>query len=1160
MDSIIVAIKSAIKTHPLSLSGATPSVKALLLLRLAEELKTSLLVFCPNEDAAEEGLVNLVSLSGCFSHTEIKIIHLPTWEQSPYSSIAPSIRTRFQRISALGNILCHQNPKNSQAPQIILCTLAAANQATMPKDLFSKTCLNLKVGETPAPLQELSTHLGNCGYMRVETVEDPGTFAMRGDILDVFSPDQKNPFRIEFYGDLIERMRPFDSVTQRAKNHAVVSSLLLFPAREVLINPTTSSQLREKIKAYADNTGVPRRMRDPILSSIESGVYSDHCDVWAPFAYSENATLWDYLPENMHVIWDDLSRCQSEWENFLVEQSEPLKRSLAFELILPPVEELYCFPEERKTWALSKSLVCFEIFEHPESHHLQVQTNADLVGSVRNPLQSLEPLFRLWIEQGQKIIVFSSTQSQSERMCYILSERNLPCSLAVASHEEPKPSLITLRAGFISEGFRWPSEGLIILTESEILGNKHLKKNNSGESSHTKNWSGLQTLTDLYVGDHVVHIDHGIGKYLGLVRLNLLGAPADFLLIEYAQKDKLYLPVYKLNVIQKYLSASDSVSLDRLGSQAFAKVKDKVKNAVQKLAIDLVQLYAERKTRKGLVLPVQDAFFREFEAKFPFDETPDQLKAIEEIQLDLESGKIMDRLVCGDVGYGKTEVAIRAAFRVMAAGKQVVVLVPTTILAQQHELSFRARLRDYPFVVESLSRFKPQKEQKEILESLSLGKIDIIIGTHRLLSADTRFKDLGLVIIDEEHRFGVEHKEKLKTFKLSTHVLTLTATPIPRTLHMALAGLREMSIINTPPVDRLPIRTYIAKFDEDLIQKAIQTELARGGQVFFVHNRVKSIQEMATQLSKLISKDAKIGVAHGQMHERELEKTMSDFYQKKTDILLCSSIIESGLDLPTANTLIINRADTFGLAQLYQIRGRVGRSQNRAFAYLLLPKEGDLSADAKRRLEVIQRFVELGSGFSIASHDLEIRGGGDLLGASQSGHIAAVGFDLYTELLEEAVSELQGKPLAEECKEPEIKLPFPAYLSEDYVPDVHQRLSLYRRFSIAPNDAEVVRLEEELQDRFGPLPTEATNLLWIIRIKILLKNMGVETLIVGKEKISLGSGPQSKLAPEKVIALVSKNPSRYQIMPDSKLIVQMVSSKIKDLYFELESLLKRVAE
>lgn len=789
-------------------------------------------------------------------------------------------------------------------------------------------------------------------------------------------------------------------------------------------------------------------------------------------------------------------------------------------------------------------------------HQVLVFPNTELKQGPKNSLESLEPKLRLWRQQGFKVIALASTQSQVDRIRFLFSERNLSCITEIGS---------------LSEGFQWPAEGLVILTEEEILathrGTPHSRKRKRSEArpekeseegdSSAKAWSSLQALTDLSIGDAVVHVDHGIGRYHGLVRLNLSGAPSDFLLLEYANKDKLYLPVYRLNVIQKYIGSNEGLSLDRLGTQQFSKTKDKVREAVKKLAIDLIQLYAERKLRPGIRFSSPDSFFKEFEAQFPFEETPDQLKAIRDSLRDLESGRSMDRLVCGDVGYGKTEVAIRAAFRAVSEGKQVAVLVPTTVLAFQHEQSFKARMKDYPIQIESISRFKTSKEQKVILGNLAAGKIDIIIGTHRLLSNQVQFQDLGLVIIDEEHRFGVEHKERLKTIKINTHVLTLTATPIPRTLHMALSGLRDISLINTPPVDRLPIRTYVSRFDEPLIQRAILSELNRGGQVFFLHNRVQSIYEMAQTIRELVP-SANVSVAHGQMSEKELEEAMIGFYQKRSNVLVCTTIIESGLDVPSANTIIINRADTLGLAQLYQTRGRVGRSETRAYAYLLIPDEGAITHDAKRRLEVIQKFVELGSGFQIASHDLEIRGGGDLLGAQQSGNINAVGFDLYMELLEEAIHELQGKlpSLEETAREPEIKTPFPAFLSEEFVPDIHQRLSLYRRFSATTRESEITALEEELRDRFGALPVEAQNLIWLIRLKQLLKHNGIEALTVGPEKISMLPGSKSSLNPARAIALVASKPDRYQLLPDSRFVAKLETGTLRELLFGMERLLK----
>ncbi len=1176
--------------EPVRVHGLTTPSRALLISRFAQERAGHgpIVVICPSDDAAAELADDIECLSMTIDGRTVSALAFPTWEQSAYSPIAPSIRTRLSRVSVLARL--RSQPRGGEA-LVVVTTLPALGQATLPAPVFDEYSIRLAVDGSVESREALVSRLLAAGYLRVDPVEDPGTFAVRGDIIDVFPPHLEEPVRIELFGDQVEKMRPFEPSSQRARD-SECASLVLPPAREVLINSRTTPLLRERIKSRADDLGISRAVRDPILASVHDGMYPDHSDAWAPFAYESPATLAEHLPPDSTIVWSDELSTSQNLDEFLEEQRRLGSAPEGSGSILPPVESLFLTGGEldrnlRSSARLFLDQVALaDLSELPAAdsapqadelpagteqepppsarHRADVRSNSDLARGTKHSLGELEPKFRLWLKQGFKIVVLASTTSQLERIRFLLDEREIPCRLAPKEGGGLLPGVAVLAEGAITEGFRWPAEGLVVLTESDVVGSRHVKRDRNRGSGATssagKDWAGLQALSDLAVGDAVVHVDHGIGRYQGLSRLDLSGAPADFLLLEYANRDKLYLPVYRLNVIQKYAGAGAEVTLDKLGSQQFAKTKEKVRDAVKKLAFDLVDLYAQRKIRQGARFSPRDHVLREFEAAFQFDETPDQLKAIDAILQDMETGKVMDRLVCGDVGYGKTEVAMRAAFRAVTEGKQVAVLVPTTVLAFQHEQSFKARYRDYPIRIESVSRFKSAREQKRILEDAAAGKIDVLIGTHRLLSKDVKFRDLALVIVDEEHRFGVEHKEKLKTLKLNTHVLTLTATPIPRTLHMALSGLRDISLINTPPVDRLPIRTYVSKYDEALIQRAIEFELNRGGQVFFLHNRVQTIHEIAKRIGELVP-GASVAVGHGQMPEGELEQTMLGFYQKKANVLVCTTIIESGLDLPSANTIIINRADSLGLAQLYQIRGRVGRGQLRAYAYLMIPAEGAVTEDAKRRLEVIQRFVELGSGFSIASHDLEIRGGGDLLGPQQSGHIAAVGFDLYTELLDEAIREIQGKaPAPEESRrEPEIKVPHPAFLADQYVPDVHQRLSLYRRFSAAENEAALDVLEQELRDRFGPLPPEAQNLLWLIRIKQLLKQLGVDALTVGPEKASLVPGPSSQLDPIRAIALVSAYPKAYQLTPDSKLVVKIPTASMRDLFFALETLLKQLA-
>lgn len=1168
-------------SEPIHVTGLTRGSRALLLSNWGNsDPGGPILVLCSSNEAAIELAEEIETLSET-TNIPISAAVFPGWDHSPYSTIAPSIGVRLTRIALLTRLAI--NP-----PKIIITSLPAALYRTLPLATLESYSFVLRKGESTSSREKLTQSLTEAGYIRVDPVEDRGTFAVRGDLIDIFPPDFEKPVRIELWGDEIEVIREFDPKNQRTYSEQSIEEIKFGPAREVLINSDTVAKIRENLKARADDAGVSRTIRDPLLARIYSGSYPEHADFWASFAYPEKSTsLLNYYPWKNVAIIDSLGTEQN-WDAWLSDQNEREKESLTTGTILPKMSaawdtslvNLDTLKVQKKLYLdilemadLSKteeelpdpeSLYLKETDAPKPKHRVFIKTNTDLHEGRPPALSTLEPKFGLWRKQGFKTLVLASTPSQVERLCYLFKERNIPVSTEAS--EALIPGGVSIREGTITEGFRWPAEGLIVLTDSEILGTQsrhQSKRKRKQDESAAKEWSNLNALTDLNVGDPIVHIDHGIGRYRGIIRLDLSGVSNDFLLLEYANKDKLYLPVYRLNVIQKYLGGTgDSVPLDQLGASKFQKAKESAKESVKKVAIDLVKLYAERKVRPGLKFSPRDAEMNRFEASFPFDETTDQLRAIDATFDDMESGRVMDRLVCGDVGYGKTEVAIRAAFKAVYDGYQVAVLVPTTVLAHQHEQSFKARIiKNYPAIrIESVSRFKSAKEQKEVIKALDEGKVDIVIGTHRLLSKDVKFKSLGLVVIDEEHRFGVEHKERLKTFRTNTHVLTLTATPIPRTLQMSLSGLRDISLINTAPINRLPIRTYVSKFDEDLIRRAIETELSRGGQVFFVHNRVQSIFSIADKIKKLVPR-ARIVIGHGQMADGELERVMMDFYEKKADILVATTIIESGLDVPSANTILIDRSDSFGLAQLYQLRGRVGRAQTRAYAYLFIPNEGLITEDAKKRLEVIQKFVELGSGFSVASHDLEIRGGGDILGAQQSGHIAAIGFDLYTELLEEAIHELEGKPLTAEDshREPEIKVPFSAFFSEDYVPDPQQRLGLYRRLSGATKEEQIDEIEVELQDRFGKLPEAAKNLLWLIRVKRLLKVLKIDALTVGPERVVLTPGKDSALDPIRAIALISSHDDKYQLTPDSKFVARVKILSLQELYHSVSTLLQELS-
>ena len=888
------------------------------------------------------------------------------------------------------------------------------------------------------------------------------------------------------------------------------------------------------------------------MGQLSEGIVTQEMDFLLPFFNPNPGYLWNHLPQGYTAAWIDAPKCAEKLAEHIEKLNEGYKKSVAsqsiaaepgrlalrmdelreslqprLELRLDPIEIINDGSDQRLAMACAPNPV---LLEAAKGGKAKVAVN----------LEKTHAYFTQLVDEGYYCVFVANSQAQLDRMAFLLAQKGIPSTIVaegIHAVRPPERGTVTLMLGNVTSGLRLERERIAFLSEDEIFGvKKHAAAKNRPLKSAALAFSQT-SLDDLEIGEFLVHIDHGVGCYRGLVKLKPGGIPGDYVFIEYAAGDKLYLPIYRLESIQKYVGAAGAnPSLDRLGSQHFAKAKEKALTAVKDVAIGLLEIYARRAAAVGHAFPEPSEEYRAFEAAFPYDETPDQLKAINDTIADMCSERPMDRLVCGDVGYGKTEVAMRAAYLAASEGKQVAVLVPTTVLAEQHLHSFRARFEGTPVRIESLSRFRSKKEQKEILDDAKAGKVDVLIGTHRLLSKDVAFRELGLLVIDEEQRFGVEHKEKLKKLRISTDVLTLTATPIPRTLHFALLGIRDISITQTAPADRLAIRTFVAEYNLEIIREAVENEIKRGGQVFFIHNRVHSIPTIFRQLGEAVPR-AKVGVAHGQMPEGALEKIMLDFYQKKFDVLLCTAIIENGLDVPNANTIIVNRADSFGLSQLYQIRGRVGRSQTRAFAYLLIPDDTPITEDAKERLQVLQRHVELGSGFVISSHDLELRGAGDILGDAQSGHVTAIGYDLYLEMLSEEIARLKGEE-PEERDEIEISTPFPAYLPEDYVPDPRSRLSLYKRFSSFATEEEIEEGKRELTDRYGKVPQVAEELLWLLRIKLLLRRFGFKSLKISADRLSLEAGKEPKVDITSLLDLIRKNPSEYSFSSDSKLVVK----------------------
>jgi transcription-repair coupling factor (superfamily II helicase) len=1023
------------------------------------------------------------------------------------------------------------------------------------------------------------------GYRRVGLVEEKGDFSVRGSILDLFPPTEKSPLRLEMMGDEIESIRRFNPLSQLSTGKADV--FIVPPASEIVMNSQTLELAVRNIKRRADSLSLPREIRNRLVDTLQNGLANSINPIFLPLfheVYGDNESFpqnrlsgfFDYLPHDTLIVLDDplaMQQTARSLENNIDKLLFKAKTSEKFHL---DRESIYINPADiaaglEKFPRLNLQGLKFDYAEDKSVPHISFDTYRDVynekpsVGEIKEEAllrQTVEKI-KLRLSEGRMIFFLCSSAEDLQRMQHMLQSYDLPVRLLSSEKSildildglEEKSALFLLE-GKISASFVFPALNLVFLSEEEIF----VKKIPRRRLRPVHEGFFLKSFGDLQEGDFVVHTDFGIGVYRGLKKISVGKIENDFLVIEYAEGDKLYTPVNTLEKIQRYLGPDGYIpKIDRMGGATWDAVKERVKKSVREIAEELVAIYAAREVMERDSFAPPDRIYEEFCSTFEFEETPDQAKAIEDIHLDMDEQKPMDRLICGDAGFGKTEVAIRAAFRAVMDGKQVAVLVPTTILAEQHFRTFSRRLRDFPICVEVLNRFRSTAEQKKIIADMQTQKVDIVVGTHRLLQKDVEFKELGLVIVDEEQRFGVAHKEKLKKMRTLVDVLTLSATPIPRTLHLSLVGIRDLSIINTPPEDRQTIKTYVLEFDEETIKTAIEKELARQGQVFFVHDRVRSIYSMAHLLERLVPQ-AKIEVVHGQMKSAEIEKAMGKFIRQECDILVCTTIIGSGLDIPTANTIIINRADRFGLAQLYQIRGRVGRAKQEAFAYLLLPQGAMLSREAMKRLQVIKEFSEPGSGFRIAYNDMEIRGGGNLLGVSQSGHVSAVGYELYTELMEKTIREIKGEKIIDEEVLPEIQLGVSAFISEEYVQDVHQRLILYKRISLAGSTEDIDGIKNELQDCYGPLPQNVENLLQVINIRNLLKPLKGKKMGYDGKCLYIFFRKTSPLDPEKIIALYRKKTKDLRFTPDYKLFIAAPGLAASEVLIRAESLLKMLAE
>ncbi|MEN1942799.1 transcription-repair coupling factor [Luteimonas sp. MJ293] len=1130
---------------------ASPSALAWALSSAARAHDRPLLVVARDNQHAHQLEGDLRTLLG--EDDTLPLLPFPDWETLPYDQFSPHPDIISQRLAAL-----HRLPTLERG--IVVVTVSTLMQRLPPLGYVIGQTFDLKVGDE-LDLDAEKRRLESAGYRHVPQVLDPGEFSVRGGLLDVFPMGAATPFRIELLDTEIESIRCFEPESQRSLDK--VDAIHMLPGREV---PLDDASRGLAMDALVDRFDLDQR-RSALFQDLKAGVVPAGVEYYLPLFFAaprerfgaestqpSTATLFDYLAADaIPVIAQGALEAADRFHEQVAERYEQRRHDVERPL-LPP-DELWLSAD-----ALRERLNRGERVEiadqahprHADATALGDQPAPDLPLTVRNqePAAALKSFLASY---PGAVLIAADSAGRREALLEMLQPADLsPVVLTdfPAFLQQPTaPGTPAIAVAALENGFALDEPRLTVLTERQLFPERATQPRRTRRAGRDPE-SIVRELGELNEGAPIVHEDHGVGRYRGLVVLEAGGSPAEFLEIEYAKGDRLYVPVAQLHLINRYSGASpETAPLHSLGGEAWTKAKKKAAEKVRDVAAELLEIQAKRMARRGLALDLDRAEYEPFAAAFPFEETPDQHAAIEAVIRDLASSQPMDRVVCGDVGFGKTEVAVRAAFVAANAGKQVAVLVPTTLLAEQHYRNFADRFADWPIRVEVLSRFKTTKQIKAELEKLERGEIDIIVGTHRLLQKDVTFKDLGLVIVDEEQRFGVRQKEALKALRANVHLLTLTATPIPRTLNMAMAGMRDLSIIATPPAHRMAVQTFLGEWDGALLREAFQRELSRGGQVYFLHNDVESIGRMQRELQELVP-DARIGIAHGQMPERELEKVMLDFNRQRFNVLLCTTIIESGIDIPNANTIIINRADRFGLAQLHQLRGRVGRSHHRSYAYLLVPDKRSITADAKKRLDAIASMGELGAGFTLATHDLEIRGAGELLGEDQSGQMAEVGFSLYTELLERAVRSIrQGKlPDADEPPDrgAEVELHSPALIPEDYLPDVHTRLTLYKRISSAADPGALRELQVEMIDRFGLLPVQAKTLFTVAELKLQATALGIRKLDLGAGGGRVEFVEKPKVDPMAVIRLIQGQPKHYRMDGPDKLRIKLELPEAED--------------
>jgi transcription-repair coupling factor (superfamily II helicase) len=1084
-----------------------------------------------------------------FAH---KIQHLPLHQTHPYDEVSPDRFVLAERLSVFFRLL-HASP-----PDLLVCSVPALMRLTLPRTALD-TASQLIVAGQELDRKDLAARLVQSGYLQVPLVEDPGSFAIRGGIIDVYTPLLPLPVRLELLGDEVESIRSFDPQTQRTV--ARLDGIFLGPVREILQDGESRQRALEAVSRVADELDLPSHRLVPFKRSLREGVWFFGIESLLPAFYPSLESVFDYLGGKARVLVDDagavFSAAEQVWQRAVAAHQESTS---AGNLAFSPASMLLT-PEELRGKIDGLQQVVLGL---SEEHLPQVDLACEDVPGLRerigqgqyagDPFAPTAELLDRWRKAGVFPVITASRPARARELAGMLRRRKIPARIESRSFDPAwaesrrDPDHVLVVAGDLSGGFACLDAGAGFLPDAEVFG-RPVRRERSARA-------GVR-LAALKQEGLVVHVDFGIGRFAGLTKLEVAGSEGDYLLLKYRGGDRLYLPVTRMNLIERYLGPEGSrPPLSKLGGKGWDRIKKKVHQELLEIANQLICLHAARRARPGMAAASPGEDFRSLEASFVYEETEDQQRAIQEVIDDLTSKRAMDRLVCGDVGFGKTEVAVRAAYLQALSGRQTAVLVPTTVLGLQHLETFRARLDSKAVRIEMLSRLVKPARQKSVLEDLADGRVDVVIGTHRLLGKDVRFKSLGLVIIDEEHRFGVRHKENLKAMKESVDVLAMTATPLPRTLQLSLTGLRDISVIRTPPPGRRSIRTLISRFSSRVIEEAIHRELSRGGQVFFLHNWVRSLPAMERYLQRILP-GVRTGRAHGKMGERPLEQVMTDFIRREIDVLVCTSIIESGLDIPSANTIIVNRADLFGLSQLYQIRGRVGRASERAYAYLMIPGLSSVTPDARKRLEALSDFSELGSGYRIAAQDLEIRGAGNLLGKAQSGHIAAVGFELYSRLLERAVMECRGQADST-GPEPEMSLPVAGYLPDDYVTDVDQRLDIYARLSRAPTEDEVFEVEREIVDRFGPEPEEVKNLCEMMALKTQLRLAHFLAIDIKGDTLNLKIDPTHPPDPGGLVRLAREQSERVSIDKEGSLCVRLTPDERRELLPTVRMLIARL--